>query len=166
MKNILITALTCIVVAGCAAPVSNTFAPAMLQTSSLPEQLRPSETEAKVFFVPGRTGSKYGLKVSMVPGAQFLINGNMVGQIGRDTALAINIVPGSYSFAWRYPSADARLNFVQAQLNAGDVLILQADYMFQFIGPADYQLTSISDLGAVLGKQIIGPVGCPTTICK
>lgn len=166
IKNVAVTALTCLLVAGCAAPVTNSFAPAMLQANSLPEQLKPSANEAKVFFVPGRTGSKYGLKVSMVPGAQFLINGNVVGQIGRDTVLAINVIPGSYSFAWRYPSADARMNFLQSQLKAGDVLILQADYMFQFIGPADYQLTSISDIGAVIGKQAIGPMGCPATLCN
>ena len=102
----------------------------------------------------------------MAPGAQFLINGNMIGQLDRNTVLGINLAPGSYNFAWRYASADSRLEFVQTVLKAGDVLILQADWMFQLLVPAEYKLTSISDIGAVLGKQIIGPVNCPSTLCK
>lgn len=166
IKNILIIVLSCLSIVGCATPTTNSFVSSMLQVNNLPEQLKPNATDAKVFFVAGRTGGTYQLKATMAPGAQFLINGNMVGQLDRNTALGINLAPGSYNFAWRYPAADSRLIFIQTVLKAGDVLILQADWNFQFLGPAEYKLSSISDIGAVLGKQVIGPVNCPSTLCK
>lgn len=155
-----------IAVVGCATAPSVNSMQTTMQNNSLPTEIRPPSGQAKVFFVGGRTGSTYGLKVSMAAGAVFLVNGNPVGQLEKNTTLEINVIPGSYSFAWRYPSADAKIEFLNAQINAGDVLILQADYIFQLFGPAEYKLARMQDPSLVMNKQRLKPMTCPESFCR
>lgn len=162
---ILITLTVLFLLSGCTSQssgFSNTSSP----NQSIPAGLSSTKDGlAKVYFVSGKTGSTYGLKVDMAGGATFLVNGNDVGQISKNGAMVLDIKPGSYNFAWKYPSADAKLQFVSLQINANDITILQADYIFPLIGTAEYKLTRTSDFNVLSGKQITGGLLCPKTIC-
>lgn len=159
--------------ASCATPVIVNPADPTTQQAAVSFTVKP-ET-AKVYFVGGRTGSGMSLKVAMVGGAEFIVNGTGLGQIDRGDALVVDLAEGTYNFSWRYPAGDSKMNFLEKQVKAGDIVILQADWNtggsgFGFIGaalaPAEYQISEIYDRTVLTGKRFVVPINCSPTICR
>jgi hypothetical protein len=128
--------------------------------------------QARVYFVGGKTGSGLQLKADMIGGAFFIIDGNKVGQINKNDVMVLDVLPKQYSFSWQYPPADSKTNFLIKNLNAGDVLILQANWepgslpLIDLISvPGGYMIKEIYDRGILSGKRFVKPTTCPSAIC-
>lgn len=128
---------------------------------------------AKVYFVGGKTGNM--IKTSMPGGAILFIDGIRVGQIDKDDVMVFDLKPKQYSFAWQYPSGDSQMQFLQRDVKAGDIVILEATWNtggagLGFLGmmasPAKYELKETLDRTLVMGKRVIVPQSCPNTICE
>lgn len=168
--NTILIIVVSVLLSACAANVSVIPADATKQQQAL--SFTPNPNSAKVYFVAGKSGNL--IKTSMPGGAILFIDGIRVGQIDRDDVMVLDLKPKQYSFAWQYPSGDSQMQFVQRDVKAGEVIILEAVWDtggagFGLIGllvsPAKYQLSETYDKSLVMGKRIIVPQSCPNTIC-
>lgn len=171
-RSLLLTTL--ILTAGCAtAPISvNPVNPAQQQSA---QSFTAKPGTAKVYFVGGKSGARYSLKATMLGGAFLVIDGNKVGQIDKNDVMVIDVVPKQYNFSWQYPAGDSKMNVINKNLKAGDVLILQADWnlggaalglLGMLVAPAQYEITEVFDRGVLSGKRFVSPTTCPTSMCQ
>lgn len=132
----------------------------------------PSANSAKLYFVGGQTGNM--IKTSMPGGAILFIDGVRVGQIDRNDVMVMDLKPKKYSFSWQYPSGDSQMQFLQRDVEIGEIIILKADWntggaslglLGMLASPAKYELTETYDKSLVMGKRVIVPQSCPPTIC-
>jgi predicted small lipoprotein YifL len=179
MKHVLCSVSFIIVVlslTGCATPVM--VSPADLEATNQAKTFQTKPGLAKVYFLGGKQGysiTPEALKPKVANGAIFLIDGNRVGQIEQNDVLVVDVIPKQYTFGWQYPPGDAQIQFLTRQVNAGDVLILQADLnmgggAFGLIGlainPMKYEITEQTNRGLVVTRRVVSHSGCPVTICR
>ncbi len=172
IRKISITFVATTALLGCATQVA--VNPADTTSTQEANSFATKPGMAKIYFVGGKTGSGISIKVDMAGGAQFIVDGNQVGQIDKNDVLVMDVLPKTYSFSWQYPSGDSKMQFLSRRVNAGDVVILQANWNtggagFGLIGaavaPAGYQITEISDRSVVMSKRVVKPTSCPSAIC-
>jgi hypothetical protein len=164
--------LTVGMLVGCAAtPISVRMADPTAANEAYTFKTKPGL--AKVYFVGGTLGTVItpsALKPSITGGAVFFIDGNRVGQIDKNDVLVVDVVPKQYNFSWQYPANDQQTQFVNRQLNAGDIVILQGNSIMPvlggFGGPFKYELLEQADRSLVMGKRVVSHTSCPATICK
>jgi len=158
---------------GCTAPLNTKVADPTAASDAHSFRTKPGL--AKVYFVGGRMGASMTLKADMPGGAMLLIDGNHVGQMDKNEVLVVDVVPKQYNFSWKYPAGDSQMQFLSRQVNAGDILILQANWNtggsgFGLIGlavsPAKYEINVVTNRGLVEGKRVVSHTSCPTSICK
>ncbi len=156
---------------GCATNVSVMQADPQKQQQAMSFSAKPNT--AKVYFVGGKTGNM--IKTSMAGGAILFIDGIRIGQIDRNDVMVFDLKPKQYSFAWQYPSGDSQMQFLQRDVKAGDVIILEATWNTGGAGlgllglmasPAKYEIKETYDRSLVMGKRITTPQSCPPTICN
>lgn len=166
------TILVSIFLTACATNVSVIPADPNKQKQAL--SFTPNKNSAKVYFVAGKIGN-FLYKTSMAGGAILFIDGVRIGQIDRNDVMVLDLKPKQYSFAWQYPSGDSQMQFVQRDVKAGEIIILEAIWdiggaAFGLIGlmlsPAKYQLNEVYDKSLIMGKRITVPQSCPNTICE
>jgi len=162
---------TTILISACATNVSVIPADANKQQQAL--SFTPNPKAAKFYFVGGKTGNL--IKTSMAGGAILYIDGVRVGQIDRNDVMVTDLIPKQYSFSWQYPSGDSQMQFIQRDVKAGEVIILQANWntggaglglLGLMVSPAKYELNETYDRSLIMGKRVIVPQSCPNTICK
>jgi hypothetical protein len=156
---------------GCAANVSVMQADQSNQQQAL--SFSTKANSAKVYFVGGKTGNM--IKTSMAGGAILFIDGIRIGQIDRNDVMVFDLKPKQYSFAWQYPSGDSQMQFLQRDVKAGDVIILEATWNTGGAGlgllglmasPAKYEINETYDRSLVMGKRVVVPQSCPQTLCN
>lgn len=173
-KAVLISAVVVMgLLTGCATPVN--VSPASQSMVNQATNFTTQPGLAKVYFVGGRMGSSMSLKADMPGGAIFLIDGNKVGQIDRNDVLVVDVLPKQYTFGWQYPAGDSQIQFVTRQVNAGDVVILEANWNlggtgFGLIGmmvsPAKYEMNETSNRGLIGSRRVVTHSSCPSMICR
>jgi hypothetical protein len=176
MKKIIqytLAVISIAIISGCASkPINVNLADPMTQQSASSFSVKPGS--AKVYFVGGIQGSSISMKVAINPGAELIIDGNKMGPIDKGDVMVVDVVPSTYNFSWTDP-LDAKMVPITKQLNAGDVVILQANFNtggmgFGLIGmavaPPEYQIKEVFDRGLVVGKRFVKPTTCPQKICN
>ena len=155
---------------GCATPINVRMADPNTASEAYAFKTKPGN--AKVYFVAGKMGFTITPEAMRpnVAGAILLINGNIVGQIDKNDVLVVDVVPNQYNFSWQNAHNDSQTQFVNRQLKAGDVLILQANHILPafggFSGPPKYELVEQIDRSLVMGRRVVSQTSCPATICK
>lgn len=170
--KILAVAAILLITTGCATNIAVMQADPQKQQQAM--SFSTNANSAKVYFVGGKTKGHI-IKQQINGGAILFIDGVRIGQIDKNDVMVFDLKPKQYSFAWQYPAGDSQMQFLQRDVKAGDVIILEATWNlggagFGLIGlmvsPAKYEINETYDRSLVMGKRVVMPQSCPNTLCN